>query len=141
MDLLRKDKSGRGGLILNIASITALGAHFWLPIYAGSKHAVLGFTRSMVNEAFHAKTGISFITVCPGITKTALVDEANYYGKYLFQEMIDEVKSIVNGFNRQGAAAVGKCVETALLDGENGAVWQVENDRIEKLSIKEYPPF
>lgn len=44
---MRKDKGMRGGIIINIASITGLGAHFWLPIYAGSKHAVLGFTRSL----------------------------------------------------------------------------------------------
>lgn len=47
IDLMRKDEGMRGGVIVNIASITALGPHFWIPIYAGSKHAVLGFTRSL----------------------------------------------------------------------------------------------
>lgn len=48
IDLMRKDNGMRGGSIVNIASITALGSHFWLPVYAGSKHAVLGFTRSLI---------------------------------------------------------------------------------------------
>ncbi len=47
IDLMRKDKGMLGGTIVNIASITALGPHFWLPVYAGSKHAVLGFTTSL----------------------------------------------------------------------------------------------
>lgn len=47
IDLMRKDNGMRGGFIVNVASITALGSHFWLPVYAGSKHAVLGFTRSL----------------------------------------------------------------------------------------------
>lgn len=44
---MRKDKGMRGGVIVNIASRAALGAPFAAPVYAGTKHAVLGFTRSL----------------------------------------------------------------------------------------------
>lgn len=44
---MRKDKGMRGGFIVNIASIAALGAHFTCPVYSGTKHAVMGFTRSL----------------------------------------------------------------------------------------------
>lgn len=47
IDIMGKDKGMRGGIIVNIASIAALQASFACPIYVGSKHAVLGFTRSL----------------------------------------------------------------------------------------------
>lgn len=61
IDLLRKDKGMRGGSIVNIASITALGSHFWLPVYAGTKHAVLGFTRSLKVNSKHTLRGFVMV--------------------------------------------------------------------------------
>lgn len=97
--MIRKDKGNRGGLIINVASITGIGGHFWLPIYAGSKHAVLGFTQSLVNDAFYEQTGIGFITINPGITETPLIKA--YYDRYVFPEMIPEVQKIISNFAEQ----------------------------------------
>jgi len=141
IDLMRKDEGMRGGTIVNIASITALGGHFWLPIYAGSKHAVLGFTRSLKNDKFFDETGIKFIAICPGVTNTPLTDFDEFFTKPLFPTMIDEVKAIIDTFARQEVDIVAKCIIAALEDGENGSTWQCENDRIEKLKITEYPKF
>lgn len=99
IDLMRKDKGNRGGLIINVASITGIGPHFWLPVYSGSKHAVVGFTRSLANDAFYEQTGIGFITINPGITETPLIKVFN--DKHLFPEMMPEVRKIVSSFNRQ----------------------------------------
>ncbi|KAG4077424.1 hypothetical protein HA402_002851 [Bradysia odoriphaga] len=140
IDLMRKDNGMRGGCIVNIASITALGSHFWLPVYAGSKHAVLGFTRSLINNAFFEKTGIKFISICPGVTRTPLVNFERL-ANLLFPTMVDEVKSIAESFACQEVDVVGRCVIAALEDGENGSTWQCENGRIEKLNLVEYPKF
>lgn len=40
-------KNGRGGLIANIASQTGILFFPQLPVYGATKHAVLGFTKSM----------------------------------------------------------------------------------------------
>ncbi|XP_037044818.1 alcohol dehydrogenase 1-like [Bradysia coprophila] len=141
IDLMRKDNGMRGGCIVNIASITALGSHFWLPVYAGSKHAVLGFTRSLINDAFFEKTGIKFMSICPGVTNTPLVNFERHFANILFPEMVDEVKSLGGSFARQEVDIVGRCVIAALEDGENGSTWQCENGRIEKLNLVEYPKF
>lgn len=98
---MRKDRTGKGGVVINIASITALGAHFWLPIYAGSKHAVLGFTRSLKNEKFYEKTGVKFIAICPGVTHTPLATRDAFIGKHQFQEMKEEVSRILDTFPTQ----------------------------------------
>lgn len=47
IDLMRKDNGMRGGTIVNIASTAALSTRFIFPLYTSSKHAVLGFTRSL----------------------------------------------------------------------------------------------
>lgn len=112
---MRKDQGMRGGTIVNIASIAALGARFVFPLYAGSKHAVLGFTRSLKvvlreirvpfrfhnciclifqNDKFLEETGVKFIAICPGITDTALIDYDKNFARLLFSSMVEEVKSI-----------------------------------------------
>jgi len=141
IDLMRKDKGMQGGTIVNIASVAALGAHFWIPVYAGTKHAVLGFTRSLKNDKFFEETGVKFIAICPGVTNTQLTTPEAFFGQQLFPTMIEEVVALYRGFARQEADIVGKCVINALDDGENGSTWQCENGRIEKINIVDYPKF
>lgn len=96
---MRIDKGGKGGIVVNIASITSLGAHFWLPIYAGSKHAVLGFTRSLNNDKFYERTGVKFMAICPGVTHTPLASTED--GRHCFPEMKEEVLRLLNTFPKQ----------------------------------------
>jgi len=141
IDLMRKDRGMRGGTIVNIASVAALGAHFWIPVYSGTKHAVLGFTRSLKNDKFFEVTGIKFIAICPGVTNTQLTTPEAFAGQQLFPTLIEEVISLYRTFARQEVDVVGKCVIKALDDGENGSTWQCENGRIEKINIVEYQKF
>jgi hypothetical protein len=41
-----KDKGGKGGVVVNIASTLGLAPIAGCPVYAGTKHAVVGITRS-----------------------------------------------------------------------------------------------
>lgn len=48
---MRKDINGnKGGTVVNVSSLAGLQGSFCLPIYSGTKHAVLGFT-----QAFNVK--------------------------------------------------------------------------------------
>ena len=62
------------GRIVNIASIAGLRGAAYISAYATSKHAVIGFTRSLALE--YATRNITVNAVCPGYTDTEIVKRA-----------------------------------------------------------------
>ncbi len=62
------------GRIVNIASIAGLRGAPYISAYATSKHAVIGFTRSLALE--YAKRNITVNAVCPGYADTEIVKRA-----------------------------------------------------------------
>jgi NAD(P)-dependent dehydrogenase (short-subunit alcohol dehydrogenase family) len=61
---------GKGGKIINVASIAAKRPAVLLSHYAASKFAVLGFSKTLAKEV--AKYNINVNCVCPGLVKTAM---------------------------------------------------------------------
>ena len=62
-----------GGAIVNISSIAGLiGSQLGLVAYSASKHGVIGLTKTAAIE--FAKQGIRINAVCPGATRTAIID-------------------------------------------------------------------
>ena len=63
-----------GGTIVNTASVAGLVGAPLQPIYAASKHAVVGMTKTAAAE--YGKAGIRVNSVCPGIIRTPMLDRA-----------------------------------------------------------------
>jgi 3-hydroxybutyrate dehydrogenase len=64
---------GRGwGRVINIASVAGLSGARYIAAYAASKHAVLGFTRSVAAEL--AATRVTINAICPGYVDTPMTD-------------------------------------------------------------------
>ncbi|XP_041348203.1 15-hydroxyprostaglandin dehydrogenase [NAD(+)]-like [Gigantopelta aegis] len=72
MEHMRKDKGGRGGVIINTASLAGVTPYFWFPVYAGTKYAVVGFTKSWAANPKIASMGVRLACLCPSGADTNL---------------------------------------------------------------------
>lgn len=101
-----------GGRIVATASLAGLTGMPSDPVYAATKHAVVGFVRSVAPTL--AGQGISVNAVCPGIADTAMVsDDARAW----FEEV---------GFPMLAPSAVADAVWLALTSGLTGHAWGVQ---------------
>jgi NAD(P)-dependent dehydrogenase (short-subunit alcohol dehydrogenase family) len=66
---------GRGGSIVNIASVLSVSADPMLTAYTASKHALLGLTRSIAVTRPLARAGIRSNAVLPGDMDTPMVQQ------------------------------------------------------------------
>jgi 2-deoxy-D-gluconate 3-dehydrogenase len=64
--------SGRGGKIINIASLLSFQGGLNVPAYAASKSAIAGLTRELSNE--WARSGINVNAIAPGYMRTDITD-------------------------------------------------------------------
>jgi NAD(P)-dependent dehydrogenase (short-subunit alcohol dehydrogenase family) len=71
---LRQMLKQGGGAIVNVSSVSGLVGAPNRAIYAASKHAVVGLTRSAAAE--YAREGIRINALCPGAVKTPMLARA-----------------------------------------------------------------
>ncbi len=104
-----------GGRIVATASLAGLTAMPDDPVYAASKHAVVGFVRSVAPTL--AARGISINAICPGIADTTMLSGTAR----------DAVMAA--GFPLLAAADVADACWLALCSGLSGHAWAVQPGR------------
>jgi NAD(P)-dependent dehydrogenase (short-subunit alcohol dehydrogenase family) len=72
-------RRGRGGHVVNVASMAAYVAGSTLPAYATTKYAVLGLSESLREELASHRIGVT--AVCPGMINTAIVRTGRMRGE------------------------------------------------------------
>ncbi|KAG5306056.1 PGDH dehydrogenase, partial [Acromyrmex insinuator] len=126
-DYMGKHKGGKGGVIVNIASVAALDPGYFFPIYSASKCAVLGFSQSLAS--LYDKTEVRVIIMCPGLTATPLIININ-------SRVHDSIRSIVinkitgmENLPKQTSDNVALAVLNLIQKGKNGETWISEFDQ------------
>lgn len=69
-----KHKSGSEGVVINLSSIAGVMPVAGIPVYTATKFAILGLTFAWGLPRHYERTGVKVIGICPGITKTRLVE-------------------------------------------------------------------
>ncbi|XP_070183904.1 15-hydroxyprostaglandin dehydrogenase [NAD(+)]-like [Littorina saxatilis] len=76
LEHMRRDKGGRGGVIINTASVNGLYYGQWMfPVYMCTKKAIVGFTTSWANSPEQEQHGVRWGVVCPDGTATPLTED------------------------------------------------------------------
>ncbi|XP_047235338.1 15-hydroxyprostaglandin dehydrogenase [NAD(+)] [Girardinichthys multiradiatus] len=73
LEHMNKLSGGKGGVIINTASLAGIGPFLSCPTYTATKFGVVGFTRAMAAASDASGYGTRFNAVCPGFVKTELM--------------------------------------------------------------------
>jgi NAD(P)-dependent dehydrogenase (short-subunit alcohol dehydrogenase family) len=111
-----------GGSIVVTASLAGLTGTPMDPIYSLTKHAVVGFVRSVAPQL--AQRGIRINALCPGFTDTPIV--------------VDEIRGNLPA-PLMAPSFVAQAALEALHDAETGRAWVVQPNRIEKFQFRGVP--
>ncbi|XP_076606900.1 15-hydroxyprostaglandin dehydrogenase [NAD(+)]-like [Chaetodon auriga] len=72
LEHMSKLSGGRGGVIVNTASLAGVGPLMSCPVYTATKHGVVGFTRAMAAASVASGYGIRVNALCPTFVQTEL---------------------------------------------------------------------
>ncbi|OXU23916.1 hypothetical protein TSAR_000874 [Trichomalopsis sarcophagae] len=124
IDHMGKHKGGKGGVVVNIASILGLMITPAAPIYAATKHAIISFVRSM--EGHNETLGVRIVCLCPHLTDTSLV--ANLEEKNLVLDFCKDLVHEARNIMKQKPETVASAIIEIIKKGKPGAVWITEKD-------------
>jgi len=116
---MRRDGEREGGVVLNVASSTGLCGFPLTPVYAATKHAVVGLSTSYGHPTQFAATGVKVLCLCPGgfltpllINRPNLNPDLDARGLY--------------GLNPMKVEEIAAAAMRLLKEGKNGAVMVLE---------------
>ncbi len=111
-----------GGSIVATASLAGLTATPMDPVYALTKHAVIGFVRSVAPQL--AAQGIRINALCPGYTDTGIVP--------------DELRGVLD-VPLMEPSFVAQAALQALHAEESGGAWVVQPNRVVQFRFPHIP--
>lgn len=114
------------GKIINIASIAGNKGFAGLAHYCASKHAVIGFTKSLANELI--KDNITVNAVCPGIVGTQM-------WTMLADSFADSGESNKESYKRNVEAMIPQGVPQSVEDMAEAVLFLINSDHVTAQAI------
>ncbi|XP_055687583.1 alcohol dehydrogenase 1-like [Lutzomyia longipalpis] len=133
MEYMRKDKGhGKGGIILNIASIAGLWPMSILPFYCAAKHGVVAFTRSLSHDREYL--GIKFIVLCPASTQSPLYDKLKD-GSGFFMATQEKLNAVGVEHPAQSPTELVREIMKIIQEAKSGSVWVVDQGKPTNIDL------
>ncbi|KAI5634002.1 short chain dehydrogenase domain-containing protein [Phthorimaea operculella] len=125
------EKGGKGGTILNVASIYGFRTSDpFVPVYKASKHAIMGFTKTLGHEYYFKRFGVRVVAICPGYTTTNLGKTDGKITLLSGKTLEDYLEYIYSpAVIWQTADAVGKAAVEVFKVADSGTAWLIEGGK------------
>ncbi|MHB2263849.1 SDR family NAD(P)-dependent oxidoreductase [Aliihoeflea sp. PC F10.4] len=105
-------RDGKGGAIVNIASVAGIAGAPRLSVYSAAKHGVVGLTRSAAAE--YASKNIRINAVCPSYARTPMATDA--LGR-VADDAVSAEKELTRGVPMRRLAEVDEVIEVMMFAG------------------------
>ncbi|XP_068456619.1 15-hydroxyprostaglandin dehydrogenase [NAD(+)]-like [Clinocottus analis] len=135
LEHMSKLNGGRGGFIINTASMAGLGPLPSCPVYTATKHGVIGFTRAMAAASEMSGYGVRFNALCPGFVQTDLFDAINSnLGR--FSHLDEATRQLMQQFGLVDMSDVAEAVRQMVTDEtRNGEAFLVTRQKKEYMKF------
>ncbi|XP_041657741.1 15-hydroxyprostaglandin dehydrogenase [NAD(+)] isoform X2 [Cheilinus undulatus] len=115
LEHMSKMNGGRGGVIVNTASMAGLGPLPSCPVYTATKHGVVGFTRAMAAASAALGYSVRFNAICPSFVETELFSNIlTRLGK--FSPLAEATQQMADKMGTLSVSDVAKCLLELLTD-------------------------
>ncbi|XP_034539716.1 15-hydroxyprostaglandin dehydrogenase [NAD(+)] [Notolabrus celidotus] len=115
LEHMNKLNGGRGGVIVNTASMAGLGPLPSCPVYTATKHGVIGFTRAMAAASTASGYGVRLNAVCPSFVQTELFSNIlDRLGN--LSHLADATKEMAEKFGMLSVSQVADCLLELVTD-------------------------
>ncbi|XP_067838606.1 15-hydroxyprostaglandin dehydrogenase [NAD(+)]-like [Heptranchias perlo] len=140
LDHMRCDRNGKGGCIVNVASMSGFLPAAHAPVYTASKHGVLGFTRSLAEASRLGNYGVRINALCPSFVNTPILDTINHEENLgNFFQFKDTVKHLMDVFGVLEPSVIAEgFVQLVEDDSLNGAVMKITTTK--GIHFENYQP-
>ncbi|KAM9788560.1 15-hydroxyprostaglandin dehydrogenase [NAD(+)]-like [Neosynchiropus ocellatus] len=115
LEHMSRRNGGQGGHIINMSSVAGLAPVANVPVYTATKHALVGFTRSMAMASMMSGYGVRFNTVCPCGVQTEMFEKSPFLlGQ--FSHLKDSNNALIEKIGMMQPSVVAEAVLELVLD-------------------------
>ncbi|XP_023268858.1 15-hydroxyprostaglandin dehydrogenase [NAD(+)]-like [Seriola lalandi dorsalis] len=120
LEYMSKLNGGRGGVIINTASMAGISPLLSCPVYTATKNGVVGFTRAMAAASTASGYGIRVNALCPSFVQTELLSTiTSKMGR--FSHLVDKTEQLVEKLGMLSVSEVAECfLELVTDETKNG---------------------